>query len=145
MDWVYAVLLVLSIFGVIGVSEILRKIFRFDPEVTRKVIHISVGVAVFPAPLIFSSSIPVIAVAIFFIVVNFLSLRVKLFKGMDSVARQTYGTVYYPLAFLILVISFWRNYPALISISMLILAIGDAVAAIVGESVKSPKSLQSHW
>jgi len=139
LDWVYAVLLVLSIFGVIGVSEILRKIFRFDPEVTRKVIHISVGVAVFPAPLIFSSSIPVIAVAIFFIVVNFLSLRVKLFKGMDSVARQTYGTVYYPLAFLILVISFWRNYPALISISMVILAIGDAVAAIVGESVKSAK------
>ncbi len=139
MDWVYALLLVFSIFGVIGVSEILRKIFRFDPEVTRKVIHISVGVAVFPAPLIFSSSIPVIAVAIFFILVNFLSLKIKLFKGMDSVARQTYGTVYYPLAFLILVISFWKNYPALISISMLILAIGDAVAAIVGESVKSPK------
>ncbi|CUS79184.1 TIGR00297 family protein [Candidatus Kryptonium thompsonii] len=139
MEWIKAILLVLAIFGVIGVSEILRKIFQFDPEVTRKVIHIAVGVFVFPAPLIFKSSLPVILIALFFIVLNFLSLKLKVFKGMDSVERQTYGTVYYPLAFLILVIAFWNSYPAIISISMLILALGDAFAAIVGESVKNPK------
>ena len=66
-------------------------------------------------------------------------MKLKVFKGMDSVERQTYGTVYYPLAFLILVIAFWNSYPAIISISMLILALGDAFAAIVGESVKNPK------
>lgn len=139
MEWINAILLVFVIFGVIGVSEILRKILKFDPEVTRKVVHISVGLVVFPTPLIFQSSIPVIAIALFFIVVNFLSLKLKVFKGMDSVERQTYGTVYYPLAFLLLVLAFWKNHPAIISISMLILALGDAFAAIVGESVKNPK------
>jgi uncharacterized protein (TIGR00297 family) len=139
LDWLWAFLLVISIFGVIAISEILRKIFKFDPEVTRKVVHISVGVAVFPAPIIFSSSLPVIAIALFFIVVNFLSIKMRLFKGMDSIERQTFGTVYYPLAFLILVLVFWENHPAIISISMLALALGDALAAIVGESVKNPK------
>lgn len=138
MDWLYSILLILSIFGVIVTSEFLRKIFHFDPEITRKIIHIVVGVAVFPAPIIFSSSKPVILIALFFIVVNFLSLRLRIFKGMDLVERQTYGTVYYPLAFLILVIAFWKSFPALISISMLILALGDAFASIVGESVKKP-------
>ncbi len=138
MDWLHSILLILSIFGVIGVSEILRKIFHFDPEITRKIIHIVVGIVVFPAPIIFSSSAPVILIALFFIAVNFLSLRLKIFKGMDLVARQTYGTVYYPLAFLILVIAFWEKFPALISIPMLILALGDAFASIVGESVKRP-------
>lgn len=139
MDWVNAILLVFAIFGVIGVSEVLRKIFKFDPEVTRKVVHITVGIAVFPSPLIFKSAVPVVLIALFFIVVNFLSLKFRVFKGMDSIERQTYGTVYYPLAFLILVLAFWRNHPAIISISMLILALGDAFAAIVGEGVKKPK------
>ncbi|CUU09983.1 TIGR00297 family protein [Candidatus Kryptobacter tengchongensis] len=139
MDWINAILLVLGIFGVIGVSEVLRKIFKFDPEVTRKVVHITVGVAVFPAPVIFKSIVPVVVIALFFIVVNFLSLRFKVFKGMDSIERQTYGTVYYPLAFLILVLVFWGRNPAIISISMLILALGDAFAAIVGEGIKNPK------
>ena len=139
MEWAKAILLVVAIFTIIGISEILRKIFQFSPEVTRKVTHIAVGVVVFPTPLIFKSSLPVVLIAIFFIVVNFLSLKFKVFKGMDSVERQTYGTVYYPLAFLLLVIAFWNSYPALISISMLILALGDAFAAIVGESVKTPK------
>ncbi|MEN3037608.1 MAG: DUF92 domain-containing protein [Candidatus Kryptonium sp.] len=139
MEWINAILLVLIIFGIIGVSEFLRKIFKFSPEVTRKVVHISVGVVVFPTPLIFKSPIPVIAIALFFIVVNFLSLKLRVFKGIDSVERQTYGTVYYPFAFLLLVLAFWKNYPAIISISMLILALGDAFAAIVGENVKNPK------
>ncbi len=138
MDWLHSILLLLSIFGVIGVSEILRKIFHFDPEVTRKIIHIAVGIAVFPTPILFSNSLPAILIALFFIVVNFLSLRLKIFKGMDLVTRQTYGTVYYPLAFLILVIAFWDSFPALISIPMLILALGDAFASIVGETVKRP-------
>ncbi len=138
MDWFRASLLVISIFGVIAISEIFRRIFKLDPEVTRKVVHISVGIAVFPAPIIFSSLFPVIAIALFFIAVNFLSLRMRLFKGMDSVERQTFGTVYYPLAFLILVLVFWKDHPAIISISMLTLALGDALAAIVGEGVKNP-------
>ncbi len=138
MDWLRSILFVLSIFVVIGVSEILRRIFGFNPEVTRKVVHISVGLAVFPAPLIFSSSIPVIAIALFFIAVNFLSIKLEIFKGMDTVSRQTYGTVYYPLAFFILVLAFWNKYPALVSIPMLILAIGDAFANIVGGAVKRP-------
>src|SRR5208283_4704858 len=48
------------------------------------------------------------------------------------------GTVYYPLSFLILVLLCWDTLPQIISISILILGLSDAAAAIVGENLSSP-------
>lgn len=139
MDWIYFLLLLFLLFGIVGMAEFLRKIFKLGSEITRKTVHISVGIVVFPAPLLFSSSTPAIILAVMFIIINFIGVKFKLFKGMHGGERETYGTVYYPLAFLILVIMFWDRYPAIISISMLILAIADAVAAVIGESIRNPK------
>jgi uncharacterized protein (TIGR00297 family) len=57
---------------------------------------------------------------------------------MHDTKRPTYGTVYYPLSFLILIIIFWNFDRLIISISILVLALADAGAAIVGESLKKP-------
>jgi uncharacterized protein (TIGR00297 family) len=111
---------------------------RWSPEVTRKLVHISTGVLIFFAPQLFNSGIPAILLAVIFIVVNFSAVWFGFLKGMHGTNRRSYGTVYYPLSFLILVVLCWNSFPQIISISILVLALSDAAAAIVGENLSSP-------
>ncbi len=138
-EWLSFVLILAGLGGLIGIGELVRKLFRWSPEFTRKLVHVSVGILIFFTPDIFSAALPAILLAFIFITVNFLAIRLGLLKGMHGVNRPTYGTVYYPLAFLILVIVFWYRSPAIISLSILVLALGDAAAAIVGETSRDPK------
>ena len=66
-----------------------------------------------------------------------IAVHAGLLVGMHGTSRFSYGTVFYPFSFFVLIILFWNKHPEIISLSMLGLAIGDAAAAIVGESSKS--------
>ncbi len=135
--WTFGFILA-GILAVIGLGEAVRLMFRWPPEFTRKLVHVSVGILIFFAPQIFSVALPAVLLAVIFIAVNFAAVRLGLLKGMHATSRPTYGTVYYPLAFLILVLIFWYRQPIIISLSILVLALGDAAAAIVGEARRSP-------
>jgi len=136
--WRFAGVLI-GLAAFVGVGEFVRGVFRWSPEFTRKLVHVSVGILIVFAPSIFVVPLPAIILALLFIVVNFLAVRFGLLKGMHDPTRRSYGTVYYPLAFLILVMVFWYRAPVILSCSILVLAFGDAAAAIVGELVPSPK------
>lgn len=136
--WLFAAMMV-GLFVFIGIAEVLRKTTPLTANATRKIVHILVGVFVFFVPILFVSPVPGILMSVLFIGVNYISVRFRLFKGMDDTARETYGTVYFPFAFLILIIIFWNTYPVIISTSILILGLADAAASIVGEAVKNPR------
>jgi uncharacterized protein (TIGR00297 family) len=136
-EWTLFFLLFVAIGLFISAAEFLRKRFNGSPEITRKLVHILTGLLIFFAPDLFTSGIPAIALAIVFIAVNYAAIRFGLLKGMHGTNRRSYGTVYYPLSFLILVLLFWDSAPFIISVSILILAFGDAAAAIVGENLSS--------
>jgi len=138
-EWLLFFLVLAGLGGLIGAGEFVRHAFRWSSEFTRKLVHVSVGILIFFAPEVFSSALPAILLAVIFIAVNFLAIRFGLLKGMHGANRPTYGTVYYPLAFLILVVVFWYRFPMIISLSILVLALGDAAAAIVGESIRNPR------
>jgi uncharacterized protein (TIGR00297 family) len=137
-EWISFSLLFLGLGTFIVIAELVRKALRWSPEVTRKLVHISTGVLIFFAPDIFSSGIPAILLAVIFISINFAAIKFGLLKGMHGTNRRSYGTVYYPLSFLILVLLCWDAVPQVISISILVLGLSDAAAAIVGENLPSP-------
>jgi len=137
-EWLSFSLLLFGLTSFIVLAEGVRKALRWSPEVTRKLVHISTGILIFFAPRIFVSGIPAILLAVIFIVVNFAAIEFGLLKGMHGTNRRSYGTVYYPLSFLILVLLCWDSMPQLISASILVLGLGDAAAAIVGENLRSP-------
>ncbi len=137
-EWTYFSLLFFGLGAFIVVAELVRKALHWSPEVTRKLVHISTGVLIFFAPQIFNSGIPAILLAVIFIFVNFAAIEFGLLKGMHGTNRRSYGTVYYPLSFLILVLLCWDTLPQIISISILVLGLSDAAAAIVGENLSSP-------
>ncbi len=138
-DWVIISILFVGISLFILISEAIRKHYHWSEEFTRKLVHISVGILMFFAPILLSTSLPMILIAAFFTIVNFVALRKGLLKGMHG-KRQSYGTVFYPISFLILVLFAWSQYKILIVAPMLLLAVGDALAAIVGESLPRPHS-----
>jgi uncharacterized protein (TIGR00297 family) len=137
-EWLLLLLLALGLFLFIGVADRLRISLNWPGEFTRKLVHIATGVLVFFTPYLFTSPLPLIVLSLFFILVNSLALHLETFRGMHDTSRPTLGTVFYPLSFLVLVVFFWNGYQAVLQIAMLILAIADAVAAMVGEAIPSP-------
>jgi phytol kinase len=139
-DWLYF----FGFLGLIGflllMADLLLKKLEVNAHTTRRIVHILVGIYVSSSPFIFASKMPVLTLAFLFVIINYFGVKYKLLPGIHSTSRLTYGTVYFPLSFFILVMWFWEKDPAILIVSMLIMAFGDPIASWVGESRKNPRS-----
>ena len=140
-EWNTFFLFLITIFLLIGISEVARLYLSWKPESTRKLVHIIVGTLVSICPFIFESKFPPISLAIIFIVINAIALKNKTFKGMHSTERVSYGTVYFPFAFLILA-AFWWEKPITLVLSILIMTFSDTIAAVIGERTTQPRQFK---
>ncbi len=138
-DWTALVVFLAAIFTLIGLSEGARKYFQWQPEFSRKLVHVLVGVLLSFAPFILNAAWPALALGILFVGINYFALKNNSFKGMHTTERLTYGTVYFPLAFVFLVWIYWDRNPAIFLTSMLILTFADTIAAVAGEQFTYPK------
>ena len=140
-EWYTFVLFFIFIFILIGISEVARSMLQWSPESSRKLVHLIVGTLVSACPFIFKSNIPPVFLAGVFIFVNALALKTDKFKGMHSTDRVSYGTVYFPIAFLILAL-FWWDKPITLILSIMIMTYSDTIAAVTGELVHRPRKFQ---
>jgi uncharacterized protein (TIGR00297 family) len=106
--------------------------------VTRKAVHVGTGVLIFFAPPFFPRAEAVILIAALFVAVNTAAYARGWLTAVHHTNRQSFGTVYYPLALLLLAAAFWDRYPDLVVAAVMVMAIGDAAAGIVGQTVKKP-------
>ena len=113
-----------------------RLILNLQQRSTRRFVHVAVALVVFWTPFLFHDVFYPALLGGIFVVVNFASLRLGIFKGMN-VDRTNLGTVYYPVSFLVLVLLFWDKAAFIVSTAMLIMGVGDPLAAIVGSSVSN--------
>lgn len=137
-EWKYFLVILIGLLVCLTGSECIRTRYHWPAEVTRKIIHILVGVVIFFVPKIFQSAfIPLVCAAIatgsMLIIV-----RRGFLPSIHSTKRSSYGTVYYPLSYFVLILIFWNRSAEIISLSFLGLALGDAAAGAVGESLGSP-------
>ncbi|HIA23886.1 MAG TPA: hypothetical protein EYN76_05765, partial [Candidatus Marinimicrobia bacterium] len=119
-EWITFGVFFVFIFFLIGIAEFVRSKLKWGPEASRKMVHVIVGIMVACCPLIFRSNIQPITLAAIFIVVNATALNIDAFKGMHDTKRKTFGTVYFPIAFLILAAFFWEK-PITLILSMLVM------------------------
>lgn len=124
----------------LGLADFLLNRMGVHPNTTRRTVHIMVGLLVSLAPFLFTDSAPVLLLAGIFIIVNYVSINSAALKGIHGTERITYGTVYFPVSFTILVLWFWMKDPAILLTAMLIMTLGDPIASWVGESRKNPRS-----
>ena len=136
-NWIFF-LLFIFIFFLISFSYFLFKKKYFSNELNRRLIHTIMGLLLSLSPLIFTNNIfPIMLAGIFFLI-NSIGFNSKLFLGIHSQKRISYGTIYFPLSYLIISWLFW-DYNDFITLSFLILAFSDSFASQVGSTVKSPK------
>ena len=138
-DWAFFVLFFVALFVLIGLAELVRRLMHWSTEATRKSVHIITGLLVATTPFVLESMWPMLVLACIFIALNFMAIKLGTFKAMHSTERATYGTVFFPLAFFILVVLLWHSNPLILVTTVLILAVPDAIAAIVGENVKKAR------
>jgi len=143
-DWLVLGGFILLIFALLMLADWLRQRRVMSPEGTRKTVHLLTGIFILTCPFIFHTSLPPLVLAALFVAVNCLALRYRLFAGIHVSSRPTLGTVFYPLAFLVLIVLFWEGNQLALLIGMSLLAIADVFAALVGENVKAPIMLPLH-
>lgn len=136
-EWIAFLSFLAIILSFIGIAEISRKVFKLSPELSRKFVHVMVGVLVSCAPFFLKTSLPVIMLGVLFTILNYAALKKDSLKGMHTTARVSYGTVYFPIAFIVLVLLFWERNIIIFIVSMLVLAFSDTAATIVGEKINS--------
>lgn len=106
------------------------------PEVTRKLLHVGMGMVVLSFPWLFHQTWPVVALGVISAALLGAMRWIKhLRTGVGSIVlgveRQSYGEIYYPLTVSLLFVLSGGD-KLLFSIPVLILALADAVAALIG-------------
>ncbi len=136
-------IIVLSIVYLIGISLLLvfnELIYRrLNPtgEITRKFAHFTAVLATVPFPYIFPSHWYVLVLAFIFSIVLFVTQFSKILDSIHGIQRKSIGSYLLPFAiyFTFLVADLTEN-KFLYILPMLILAISDPMAAILGINIK---------
>lgn len=121
------------VFAAIGIAEGLRRAFKWPAEFTRKFIHIAVGMWSVGTALLFTSKWFAIIPPLSFVALNYISYRRNTFAAMESEDKSNLGTVYFPLAFAIIILLTFDVSKALMVAALMPLMWGDAFAAIIGK------------
>ncbi len=131
-DWLAVVISFVYIFASLGIAEGLRKILRLSPEFTRKFVHIAVGMWSVGTVFLFQSRWMAIIPPASFVLLNYISYKKETFKAMESADKSNLGTIYFPLAFVFIVLLFWDTPNKLVA-ALMPLTWGDAMAAVLGK------------
>jgi uncharacterized protein (TIGR00297 family) len=130
--------------GLVFISEFLRQKFSVSSSITRKFVHISTSIFIFISPNFFQSNFYPALIPLLFIPFNILAVHYGWLNSLHGIdvppqsGKKNYGTVWFPVAFLLLVLLFWEKHVWILQTAMLILGLGDATAALVGENLKKP-------
>jgi len=128
-----AILASITIFFLVFFEVLARKNI-ISKSLSRKLLHITTGFIVVYSPFVLQSFWIVTFVGIAFSITNYILIKRKVLKQINDTQTVNLGIFYYPLSFLISILLFWNVNKFIISLSFLIFSIGDALAALVGNS-----------
>ena len=132
-DWIAILISFLYVFAMLGMAEGLRKRANYEPDFTRKFVHVAVGMWSVGTVLLFQSRWMAIVPPAVFIILNYLSYRRETFRAIESDDKANLGTIYFPIAFCAIILLFW-DYPNILVAALMPLTWGDAMAAVLGKA-----------
>ena len=119
---------------VFAIGEVAYRVFKVNSEYTRKWSHIASGILSLTFPYFLETWQMVGAICLLFTIILVLSKHYKFLPSINSVNRKTYGSFLFPLAVFISYLSMVVFIqPVCFFLPVLILAICDLLAAIVGK------------
>ncbi len=130
-DLVGGAVLAAVFLALLAAAELWRRFGSPRPEWTRKLVHLGAGATCLPFPFVIQSPWVVLGLTLPLTVLFAFAGKLGWLKSLHGVERSSRGAEYYPLAiFLTFVLSHER--PWLYLAAVLVLAVGDAFAALIG-------------
>nr|WP_321464626.1 hypothetical protein [uncultured Desulfobulbus sp.] len=134
--WIGILIATGAFFGLIIGCRVWARPLGLSPELSRKIIHIGLGLTSACFPFLFSTLWPVIFIAATAVLMLGMirllpALKKSLGPPLHGVGRPSLGEIYFPVA----VATVWivaNKHPLFYSLSILVLALADAFAALVG-------------
>lgn len=127
------------LFGVIFLIGAIQKCFRFDVEISRKIIHFFIGFVWLILYKYHSGTWHFLVVPISFIIINYASYKLKIFKMFERQDEKNhYGTIFYAISMTVMsgVSLVFPQTLIPYGIAVFCLSFGDAAAAICGSYIK---------
>jgi phytol kinase len=125
-------------------AEVLYRVLKVKAEYTRKIVHIGTGMLTLLFPLYFSETWQVAVICMVFLAILYIAERADLLPSINNVGRKTAGSLLYPVIVMI-VFAYYQYMSAAFTafngllyfyLPILAMAIGDPVAALVGNIYK---------
>ncbi len=117
--------------ALIAIAQAWRRFRHVPAELTRKLVHTGGGLGCLAIPVLIESHWVVLAMSIALAAVFMVSRYTGHLRSIHAVSRSSLGTEYYPLVIYALFILAYDR-PWLYVISVLVLAVSDAAAALIG-------------
>ena len=124
---------------VVGLALISRQLWPQQKEFGRKVIHIGTGAVVPLAWLFEIPSVIAIPCAAVITLITAMNHQWRFIAAIEEVDRNSYGTIAYGLAITILLVLFWPDRPDAVTAGVLVMALGDGLAGLIGRQLKTPQ------
>ena len=124
---------------VIAGAVLCRRLRPNQRELGRKIVHIGTGAVV---PLAWFFEIPFVValpVASVITIVTTINHQWRFIPAVEDVDRNSYGTIAYGIAITTLLLLFWPTRADAVSAGVLVMALGDGLAGLIGRNVASPK------
>jgi uncharacterized protein (TIGR00297 family) len=144
-DWLFGIGFLAGLIGLILSVEWIYRLAPRRGEAMRQFVHIATGVMVLLTPFIFTSWVPIFVLAALFTLVNYWSIRRGKLNSIHGIARASFGTVYYPVSLMLLLVLFWDRHVMILIIAFSLMAFADAVAAIAGHNAPARERLPLPW
>ena len=124
---------------VVAGAVLCRRLRPNQRELSRKIVHIGTGAVV---PLAWFFQIPFVValpVAAVITVVTALNHQWRFIPAVEDIDRNSYGTVAYGLAITMLLVLCWPARADAVCAGVLVMALGDGLAGLIGRSVNSAR------
>ena len=134
-DLVNVVILSAYFLLLFGGAEVLFYYFKWKAEHTRKVVHFGTGILTFLFPIMLSHHLWVLLLCASFAVLLLMSMKFNFLNSINGVDRITWGSLCFPLSvYLCFAAKVYFQQDLLFYLPMLILAISDPAAALIGKA-----------
>lgn len=127
------------LFGVLLSVGVLQKLFRFQAEISRKLVHFLVGFVWLALHKYLAGTWHFVLVPFSFVIINYAAIKLKFFKMMSREdGADQYGTVYYAASLTVMAVLslIWPQTLLPYGIAVFCMSFGDAAAALCGKYIR---------
>ena len=117
-----------------GIAEVLFHKYKVRAEHSRKLVHFGTGALTMLFPLFLTSHWQVLLMSVGFLAILILSKKYNFLNSINGVERKTHGSTLFPIVvYLCFALAEYKSNFSFFYLPILILAISDPIAALLGQ------------